>query len=70
MSQTSNIYEYLKSGGRLSSWNARDLFKTVCLPKRISDVEKKYNENVDREWKVSNDGARYLEYYFKELKLF
>lgn len=68
-SQADKIYEYLKSGGRLSSWNSRDLFHTVCLPRRISDIEDKHGIKVGREWKKS-ENTRYLEYFINELKLF
>lgn len=48
-SQVTKIYRYLKMRNKLTGLKALRLFGTMCLPKRISEVQKFYGVNVSRE---------------------
>lgn len=48
-SQVKQIYKYLKQGYKLTGLKALRLFGTMCLPKRISEVQKVFGVIVSRE---------------------
>lgn len=67
-SQVKQIYKYLKRGNKLTGLKALRLFGTMCLPKRISDVQKQYGVRVDRKMIVfeSWHGTKHvMEYQLK-----
>lgn len=67
-SQNARIYAYLKRGSKLTGLLALRLFGTMCLPKRISEVQMVYGISVDREMIEVKSGhglKRIMEYQLK-----
>jgi len=63
-SQVERIYRYYLKGGKLTTLKALKLFNTMNLRSRNSDIEKRYNLKLGREWiKDKNTGKRYLKYF-------
>lgn len=50
-SQVKQIFDYLLTGCKLTGLEAIKLFGSIKLSNRISEIEKRYNITVQREWK-------------------
>jgi len=50
-SQVKQIFDYLLTGCKLTGLEAIKLFGSIKLSNRISEIEKRYNIIVQREWK-------------------
>lgn len=63
-SQNQLIYEHYLNGGKLTTLDALNLFNTMNLRSRNSDIEKQYNIKLGRVWINDEEtGKKYLEYY-------
>lgn len=68
-SQVTQIYKYLKQGYKLTGLKALRLFGTMCLPKRISEVQRVFSVTVDRKMisvKSSHGTKHVMEYQLKQ----
>jgi len=50
-SQVKQIFDYLLTGCKLTGLEAIKLFGSIKLSNRISEIEKRYNITVQRQWK-------------------
>ena len=64
-SQNELIFEYYQNGGKLTTLDALNLFKTMNLRSRNSDIEKQYNIKLGRVWIIDEGtGKKYLQYFY------
>jgi len=56
------LFEYLKKGNKITSFEAMTLFKIGHLPRRILDFSEKYNIQIESNLLE----GRYKEYFLKE----
>ena len=70
-SQNELIYEFYKNGGTLTTLEALNLFCTMNLRSRNSDIEKRHGIKLDREMVTdTNTGKHYNKYFISKPKLF
>ena len=56
------IYNYMKKGKKVTPYSALKLCRTLCLHKRIDDIERFMDVEVKRDWKRVNKRTRVMEY--------
>lgn len=64
MTQTHQILRYMKRGNSINPIVALRLFKSFRLAARIREL-KEWGYKIDRQMRLSRDGARYAEYSLK-----
>ena len=60
--QWQSIYRELKKGKKVTPYSALKLCGTLCLHKRIHDIERFMGVVVKRDWKRVNKRTRVMEY--------
>lgn len=64
-SQNQLIFEHYKNGGKLTTLDALNLFKTMNLRSRNSDIEKQHNIKLGRVWINDEEtGKKYMQYFY------
>ena len=60
--QWQSIYRELKKGRKVTPYSALKLCGSLCLHKRIDDIERFMDVEVKRDWKRVNKRTRVMEY--------